>query len=88
MDILFKTQTKLNLLRINDIIAEIESNIEPLKIQSEKAKQFLSDGLSVTAAAEAAGFSDIYYFSNVFKRLEGISPKKFKTNLQKEQSQA
>ncbi len=53
-----------------------------------KAKQFLSDGLSVTAAAEAAGFSDIYYFSNVFKRLEGISPKKFKTNLQKEQSQA
>ncbi len=35
-------QTKLNLLRINDIISEIESNIEPLKIQSEKAKKFLS----------------------------------------------
>ncbi len=35
-------QTKLNLLRINDIIAEIENNIEPLKIQSEKAKKFLS----------------------------------------------
>lgn len=34
-------QTKLNLLRINDILAEIESNIEPLKIQAEKAKQFL-----------------------------------------------
>ena len=34
-------QTKLNLLRINDIIAEIESNIGPLKIQSEKAKKFL-----------------------------------------------
>ena len=34
-------QTKLNLLRINDIIAEIESNIEPLKIQAEKAKKFL-----------------------------------------------
>ena len=34
-------QTKLNLLRINDILAEIETNIEPLKIQSEKAKKFL-----------------------------------------------
>ena len=33
--------TKLNLLRINDILAEIENNIEPLKIQSEKAKKFL-----------------------------------------------
>src|SRR5699024_987885 len=34
-------QTKLNLLRINDILSEIESNIEPLKMQSDKAKQFL-----------------------------------------------
>ena len=34
-------QTKLNLLRINDIISEIESNIDPLKEQSEKAKKFL-----------------------------------------------
>ena len=31
--------TKLNLLRINDILAEIETNIEPLKAQSEKAKK-------------------------------------------------
>ena len=35
-------QTKLNLLRINDILAEIEDKIGPLKIQSEKAKKFLS----------------------------------------------
>ncbi len=34
-------QTKLNLLRINDIISEIETNLEPLKNQSEKAKTFL-----------------------------------------------
>lgn len=34
-------QTKLNLLRINDILTEIESNLEPLKNQSEKAKKFL-----------------------------------------------
>ena len=34
--------TKLNLLRINDILAEIEGNIEPLKIQAEKAKKYLN----------------------------------------------
>lgn len=33
--------TKLNLLRINDILSEIELNIEPLKVQAEKAKEFL-----------------------------------------------
>lgn len=34
-------QTKVNLIRINDILTEIESNIEPLRVQSEKAKRFL-----------------------------------------------
>ncbi|MCI9063958.1 MAG: chromosome segregation protein SMC, partial [Clostridia bacterium] len=33
--------TKLNLLRINDILSEIEGNLEPLKLQSDKAKKFL-----------------------------------------------
>lgn len=35
-------QTKLNLLRINDILSEIEGQLEPLKLQSEKARRFLS----------------------------------------------
>ncbi|MBR3162491.1 MAG: chromosome segregation protein SMC [Clostridia bacterium] len=35
-------RTKLNLLRINDIITEIEANIEPLKAQSDKAKKYLN----------------------------------------------
>ena len=34
-------QTKLNLLRITDILSEIEATIAPLKTQSEKAKKFL-----------------------------------------------
>ena len=34
-------QTKVNLLRINDILSEIEVNLDPLKKQSEKAKKFL-----------------------------------------------
>ena len=35
-------QTKLNLLRINDILSEIESNLEPLQQQAEKAKKYLN----------------------------------------------
>ncbi len=34
-------QTKINLLRITDILSEIESTIAPLKAQSDKAKKFL-----------------------------------------------
>ena len=35
-------QTKVNLMRINDILTEIESNMEPLKAQSDKAREYLS----------------------------------------------
>ena len=35
-------QAKVNLLRINDILSEVEVNLEPLKNQSEKAKKFLT----------------------------------------------
>ena len=35
-------QTKQNLLRINDIIGELETQLEPLREQSETAKKFLS----------------------------------------------
>ena len=35
-------RTKLNLLRINDILLEIEQNLSPLKVQAEKAKEFLN----------------------------------------------
>ena len=34
-------RTKLNVLRINDILSEIEGNLEPLKAQSEKAKKYI-----------------------------------------------
>ena len=35
-------QTRMNLLRINDILTEIEGNLEPLQQQSEKAKKYLN----------------------------------------------
>lgn len=34
--------TKLNLLRINDILNEIESSLEPLQMQADRAKKYLN----------------------------------------------
>lgn len=34
--------TKLNILRINDILSEIEGNLEPLQMQADKAKKYLN----------------------------------------------
>lgn len=45
-----------------------------------KAKQLLGDGLRVAETAQAVGFSDIYYFSNMFRRLEGISPSQYRAD--------
>ncbi len=43
------------------------------------ATSFLSDSkTSVTDAAKMVGFSDVYYFSRVFKKIYGISPMAFK----------
>lgn len=43
------------------------------------AASFLSDPkMTVTKAAERTGFSDIYYFSKVFKKTYGISPMAYK----------
>ena len=35
-------QTKVNLIRINDILAEIEANLDPLKEKADKAKKFIN----------------------------------------------
>ncbi len=44
----------------------------------EYAKDMLSTGqYSVSEISDATGFRDIYYFSHVFKKLEGISPSQF-----------
>ncbi len=48
------------------------------KHRIEKAKQLLLiDTLSIGEIAEELHFSDIYHFSNVFKKIVGVSPRKY-----------
>lgn len=50
-------------------------------IRINKAKQLLTDGCSVTEVSESLGFSDVYYFSRVFKKYVGISPSRYRNIL-------
>ena len=48
------------------------------RLKTELAKSLLSVGmLSVTEVSELCGFSDIYYFSKVFRKETGASPSKW-----------
>ncbi len=54
------------------------------KHRIEKAKQLLLlDTLSIGEIAEELHFSDIYHFSNTFKKITGISPQKYIKTKQK-----
>jgi AraC-like DNA-binding protein len=41
------------------------------------------DGVNVKKAAEMAGFMDTFHFSRVFKKIMGISPRKYTYNLKR-----
>lgn len=62
-------QTKLNLLRINDILSEIETNLDPLRIQAEKARQFL-DLREELKSIEVGLF--LYNIQNYKEKLEQV----------------
>ena len=62
---LYKQKTGVNLF----------DAINRLKI--EKSKEMLLSGLKVYEVAEKVGFDDVAYFSKVFKKIEGCSPKDF-----------
>ena len=54
--------------------------VTSLRIQ--KAKDLLENTtLSIQEVAERSGYSDYFYFTKVFKKVEGISPSKYKKEL-------
>ena len=54
--------------------------IAALRIQ--RAKELLSDeSLSIQEIAEIVGYNDYFYFTKVFKKIEGISPSKYRKEI-------
>ena len=49
------------------------------KVRIEKAKTLLFSKQKITHIATNVGYQDIYDFSRAFKRVEGISPSKYRT---------
>ena len=67
--------TKLNLLRINDIISEIEGNLGPLQTQSEKAKKYLGRA-SLVGIAGALAITGISLFGvNKNNKMQDVNNK-------------
>ncbi len=73
--------------RFNDLFKNhfgVTPNRHIIKLKTEYAKQLLAVGeLSVSEVSELCGFSDIYYFSKVFKSEIGLSPSEFRLGSEK-----
>lgn len=69
---LYKTKTGQNLF---DVIN---------KMKLEKAKEYISQGNRIYEAAQLVGFDDVSYFSRVFRKYEGCSPREYENMLKEE----
>lgn len=63
---------------------ELEMNfseyVSQLRIQ--RAKELLADeSMSIQEIAEIVGYNDYFYFTKVFKKIQGISPSKYRKSL-------
>ena len=51
-------------------------------LRIQKAKELLKEqNLSIQEIAEKSGYTDYFYFTKVFKRVEGISPSKYRKEI-------
>lgn len=53
------------------------------KIKLEKAKEYMKRGSKIYEAAQLVGFDDVSYFSRVFKKHEGCSPREYEKKTSK-----
>ena len=69
---LYKTKTGQNLF---DVIN---------RMKLEKAKEYMSQGKRIYEIAQMVGFDDVSYFSRVFRKHEGCSPREYENRLKEE----
>jgi len=75
----------ISMARLSEMIKEnlkvnFSDYIASLRIQ--RAKELLRDeSLSIQEIAEIVGYNDYFYFTKVFKKVEGISPSKYRKSI-------
>ena len=75
----------ISMARLSEMIKEhlslnFSDYIASLRIQ--RAKELLRDeSLSIQEIAEIVGYNDYFYFTKVFKKVEGISPSKYRKEI-------
>ena len=69
---LYKTKTGQNLFDVINIM------------RLEKAKEYMNQGMRIYEIAQQVGFDDVSYFSRVFKKHEGCSPREYENRLREE----
>lgn len=92
---------KLNLTRISGILHANGSYLSRLyknrtgqnlfdainKMKLEKAKEYMSGGKRIYEIAQMVGFDDVSYFSRVFRKYEGCSPREYESRLKEEKEE-
>ena len=46
-------------------------------LRISRAKQLLAEGKSIKEVAALVGYSDVFYFMRIFKKVTGITPGQF-----------
>lgn len=72
---LYKTKTGQNLF---DVIN---------KMKLEKAKEYMSQGKRIYEIAQLVGYDDVSYFSRVFRKHEGCSPREYENQLKEKKQE-
>ena len=77
-----------NLVRVKDILSELEKQVGPLEQQSKKAKEFLGNtDFDITDIAAFTGYNDASYFTQIFRKSCGMTPSEYRSLERKKKNQ-
>ncbi len=74
-------RTPAHLVRAFSAAVGLPPHVYQTQVRIARAKTLLMQGYTITAVAQATGFADQAHFSRQFKRLNGVTPKKYRQNI-------